>query len=65
VLGNPALIVAGVVVGAAGLLLTHLMAKAMNRPLKNILFAPITGEAVAGEGPQGSMREVSAWMPPR
>jgi len=60
VLGNPALIVAGVVVGAAGLLLTHLMAKAMNRPLKNILFAPITGEAVAGEGPQGSMREVSS-----
>ena len=40
VLGNPALIIAGIVVGAAGTLLTQLMAKAMNRPLANILFTP-------------------------
>src|SRR5512143_4211246 len=44
VLNNPALIIAGIVVGAAGTLLTQLMAKAMNRPLTNILFKPITGE---------------------
>jgi len=59
VLGNPALIIAGIVVGAAGTLLTQLMAKAMNRPLTNILFQPITGEAQAGGAIAGSMKEVS------
>jgi H+-translocating NAD(P) transhydrogenase subunit beta len=39
VLGNAALIIAGTVVGAAGTLLTQLMAKAMNRSLANVLFA--------------------------
>jgi len=48
VLGNPALIVAGIVVGASGTLLTQLMAKAMNRPIRNIIFAPITGAAAEG-----------------
>jgi NAD(P) transhydrogenase subunit beta len=38
VLGNPALMIAGMVVGAAGLLLTLLMAKAMNRSVSNVLF---------------------------
>lgn len=61
VLGIPALIVAGIVVGASGMLLTQLMAKAMNRPIRNIIFSPITGAAAAsGDGPQGTMREVSA-----
>lgn len=59
VLGNPALIIAGIVVGASGTLLTQLMAKAMNRPISNIIFTPITGEAQAGSGPQGTMKEVS------
>ena len=35
---NPAMIIAGTVVGAAGSLLTQLMAKAMNRSITNILF---------------------------
>jgi len=39
VLGNAALIIAGTVVGAAGTLLTQLMAKAMNRSIANVLFA--------------------------
>ena len=39
VLGNPALIVAGTVVGAAGTLLTQLMARAMNRSIGNVLFS--------------------------
>jgi NAD(P) transhydrogenase subunit beta len=39
VLQNPALMIAGMVVGAAGLLLTLLMAKAMNRSVSNILFS--------------------------
>ena len=59
VLGNPSLIVAGIVVGASGMLLTQLMAKAMNRPLKNIIFAPITGEASGGEAVEGTMKELS------
>jgi len=61
VLNNPALIIAGIVVGAAGTLLTQLMAKAMNRPLTNILFKPITGEAQAGGGGvTGRLKEVTA-----
>jgi NAD(P) transhydrogenase subunit beta len=38
VLQNPALMIAGMVVGAAGTLLTLLMAKAMNRTLFSVLF---------------------------
>jgi NAD(P) transhydrogenase subunit beta len=61
VLENPALIVAGIVVGASGTLLTQLMAKAMNRPISNVLFTPITGAAVeGGEAVEGSMKEVGA-----
>ena len=59
VLHNPALIVAGIVVGASGTLLTQLMAKAMNRPIRNVIFSPITGEAQGGEGIQGTMKEAS------
>ena len=60
VLKNPALIVAGIVVGASGTLLTQLMAKAMNRPIRNIIFTPITGEAAEGEAIEGTMREIGA-----
>jgi len=61
VLSNPALIIAGIVVGSAGTLLTQLMARAMNRPLTNILFRPITGEARVGVAAvSGTMREISA-----
>jgi NAD(P) transhydrogenase subunit beta len=61
VLANPALIIAGIVVGSAGTLLTQRMAKAMNRSLTNILFNPITGEAqTSGEGSGGTMKEATA-----
>ncbi len=61
VLGNPALIIAGIVVGSAGFLLTNLMARAMNRPIANILFRPITGEARTGSaGISGRLKQVSA-----
>ena len=61
VLGNPALIIAGTVVGAAGMLLTHLMAKAMNRPIRNVLFSGFgTTASASGSGPEGEMREVGA-----
>ncbi|MFN2338121.1 MAG: NAD(P)(+) transhydrogenase (Re/Si-specific) subunit beta [Gammaproteobacteria bacterium] len=59
VLGNAAMIIAGTVVGAAGTLLTQLMAKAMNRPLTNVLFSGFGaqgGEAM--EAVEGSMKEV-------
>ncbi|MCB1907043.1 MAG: NAD(P)(+) transhydrogenase (Re/Si-specific) subunit beta [Rhodocyclaceae bacterium] len=61
VLQIPALIVAGIVVGASGTLLTHLMAKAMNRPIRNVLFTPLTGEAQEeGQAIEGRMQETSA-----
>ncbi len=61
VLGNPALMIAGVVVGAAGTLLTQLMARAMNRPIGNILFVPMNaGGNGDEEAVSGSMRELSS-----
>ena len=60
VLGNPTLIIAGIMVGASGTLLTQLMAKAMNRPILGVLFTPISGEAKAGEAIEGSMKEMTA-----
>ncbi|BAU56857.1 NAD(P)(+) transhydrogenase (Re/Si-specific) subunit beta [Halorhodospira halochloris] len=59
VLGNLALIIAGTVVGAAGMLLTFLMAKAMNRSLANILFSGFgAAPAAAQSDEEGEMREV-------
>src|SRR5882757_8049728 len=49
VLQNPAMIIAGVLVGSAGTLLTILMARAMNRSIPNILFSNF-GEVDAGGG---------------
>jgi NAD(P) transhydrogenase subunit beta len=55
VLGNPALMIAGMVVGAAGTLLTVLMAQAMNRTVFNVLFKHFGAKksakasAIAGE----------------
>ncbi len=62
VLNNAAMIIAGTVVGAAGTLLTQLMAKAMNRPVSSILFSSFgsdSGTAVE-EDIAGSMREIQA-----
>ena len=58
---NPAMIIAGTVVGAAGSLLTQLMAKAMNRSLANVLFSGF-GETVSEEGSEvsGSMKPIDA-----
>ena len=62
VLGNPALMIAGMVVGAAGTLLTVLMAKAMNRSVAAVLFAkfgPGGGKKTKG-APPGSLKPVDA-----
>jgi NAD(P) transhydrogenase subunit beta len=61
VLGNPAMMIAGIVVGAAGTLLTQLMAKAMNRPISNVLFSHF---GASGDGAEeevtGSMKPIEA-----
>jgi NAD(P) transhydrogenase subunit beta len=61
VLQNPALMIAGMVVGAAGLLLTLLMAKAMNRSVTNVIFTNFGAAAKAHHGKiKGSERPVEA-----
>ena len=61
VIGNAALMVAGMVVGSAGTLLTLLMAKAMNRSVSNVLFSNFGAAGGEGEGEiQGSMKPIDA-----
>jgi len=59
VLNNEAMIIAGTVVGAAGTLLTQLMAKAMNRSLGSVLFSAFGDESVDGGGEvEGSLKPI-------
>jgi NAD(P) transhydrogenase subunit beta len=60
VLGNAAMIIAGMVVGAAGTLLTQLMAKAMNRSLANVLFSNFGEGAAQGGTIAGSLKPIDA-----
>jgi len=61
VLGNPALMIAGMVVGAAGTLLTLLMAQAMNRSVANVLFTNFGGSRKHKVGHiKGSMKPTAA-----
>jgi H+-translocating NAD(P) transhydrogenase subunit beta len=62
-LGNTVMIVAGMIVGASGTILTNLMAKAMNRSVPAIVAGGFGGaiaapEAASGEG--GTVRSTSA-----
>jgi len=59
VLGNEALIIAGMMVGAAGILLTRLMAKAMNRPISGVLFSNFGGGGQAADI-SGSQKPIEA-----
>jgi NAD(P) transhydrogenase subunit beta len=60
VLQNAAMIIAGTVVGAAGTLLTQLMAKAMNRSLANVLFSRFGDEVGEASDIAGSMKPIEA-----
>src|SRR5450631_1106884 len=61
VLDNAAMIIAGTVVGAAGTLLTQLMAKAMNRSLGNVLFSNFGETSSAGAaGVTGTQKAIEA-----
>ncbi|MDH5484446.1 MAG: NAD(P)(+) transhydrogenase (Re/Si-specific) subunit beta [Gammaproteobacteria bacterium] len=62
VLDNAAMIIAGTVVGSSGTLLTQLMAKAMNRPISNVLFSSFGADTSSGveEDIAGSMKEIEA-----
>ncbi len=50
-LNNQAMIVAGMIVGASGSILTNLMAKAMNRSIPAIIFGSFGGSDSAAGGP--------------
>ena len=59
---NKVMLTGGILVGAAGTLLTILMCKAMNRSLANVLIGSFGGGAVAaatGAGVQGSFKEIT------
>src|SRR3984885_7735245 len=60
VLDHAAMIIAGTVVGAAGTLLTQLMAKAMNRSLGNVLFSNFGESSSAGGGVTGTQKAIEA-----
>jgi len=60
VLGNTLLLVAGTLVGAAGTLLTKLMADAMGRSVFNILFGAVRGGSTLGAGTASDRPVISA-----
>lgn len=60
--GNKVMLTGGILVGAAGTLLTILMCKAMNRSLANVLigsFGGVKAGSVAGSKEQGNYKEIS------
>lgn len=62
-LQNNALIVAGIIVGASGTILTNLMAVAMNRTIGGVLFGSFGASGGGGgstEGPQGTVKSTDA-----
>lgn len=60
VLGNEALIIAGTMVGAAGMMLTRLMAKAMNRSIASVLFSNFGGASGEAAEITGSQKPIEA-----
>ncbi len=58
---NKAMLTGGILVGAAGTLLTILMCRAMNRSLLNVLIGSFGGSKVAGVGQstEGNIKQIS------
>ncbi|MEO5650272.1 MAG: NAD(P)(+) transhydrogenase (Re/Si-specific) subunit beta [Ginsengibacter sp.] len=59
---NKAMLTGGILVGAAGTVLTILMCRAMNRSLKNVLIGSFGGGAKAASSkavPKGNVKEIS------
>ena len=57
--GNEAMKLGGILVGAAGTILTLLMCKAMNRSLINVIIGAFGGGGVSSDKEAGSIREIS------
>jgi NAD(P) transhydrogenase subunit beta len=55
---NYAMVIAGIIVGAAGSLLTLQMARAMNRPLTNVFFGAFGAADETGAEIKGSMKSI-------
>ena len=55
-----AMVIAGVLVGSAGSLLTFLMAKAMNRSISNVFFGAFGAKEESGAVVQGTLRPIDA-----
>ena len=58
-INNNVLIVSGALVGAAGIILTNIMCKAMNRSLANVLFSGF-GAVKAGARVEGEVKPIDA-----
>ncbi|MEY4825092.1 MAG: hypothetical protein RLZZ430_742 [Cyanobacteriota bacterium] len=63
VVGSELLIVAGAMVGTAGLILTQVMCNAMNRSLTSVLFGGALGGASATSADQGEYSGVTSCSP--
>jgi NAD(P) transhydrogenase subunit beta len=57
--GNQAMILGGIFVGAAGMILTVLMCKAMNRSLINVIIGAFGGGGAAADREQGNIKEIT------
>jgi NAD(P) transhydrogenase subunit beta len=59
-IGNFAMVIAGTLVGAAGSLLTLLMARAMNRSIGNVVFGAFGAKEEAAGAIAGAMKRIEA-----
>lgn len=56
---NQAMILGGILVGAAGMILTMLMCKAMNRSLINVIIGAFGGGAASAAHEEGNIKEIT------